>query len=32
MHTALGTPLGLHRVVQRTSLKGEREVGRLLAH
>ena len=31
MHTALGTPLGLHRVVQRTSLKGEREVGRLLA-
>ena len=31
MHTALGTPLGLHRVVQRTSIKGEREVGRLLA-
>ncbi len=32
LHTALGTPLGLHRVVQRTSLKGEREVGRLLAY
>ena len=31
MHTALGTPLGLHRVVQRTSIKGEREVGRFLA-
>ena len=31
MHTALGTPLGLHRVVQRTSLKGERAVGRVLA-
>ena len=31
MHTALGTPLGLHRVVQRTSLKGDRAVGRVLA-
>lgn len=31
LHTALGTPLGMHRVVQRTSIRGEREVGRLLA-
>lgn len=31
MHTALGTPLGMHRVVQRTSFRSEREVGRLLA-
>lgn len=31
MHKAFGTPEGLHRVVQRTSLRGERESGRLLA-
>jgi taurine dioxygenase len=30
LHTALGTPLGMHRVVQRTSFRGEREVGRVL--
>lgn len=31
MHMAHGTPQGLHRVVQRTSLLGERETGRILA-
>lgn len=31
MHMAFGTPEGLHRVVQRTSIMGEREVGRILA-
>ena len=31
MHTAFGTPQGLHRVVQRTTIRSERETGRVLA-
>ena len=30
MHSALGTPPGCNRVVQRTTLRGERATGRLL--